>query len=106
MEVKPKIETDFQSNSEQSTIYLPNKAEIQNEQFENFKCSVCKLAEFPGKHLLVSIWLGIICHHEELHTAKTAVQCSKWAKGLSPPRLLVPGGLLISRLLVSRGLLL
>ena len=74
MEVQPKIETDFQAKSEpiddiNMNKIVPNKAEIQNE---NYKCPVCKLVEFTGKHLLIQHMA--MNHQNELRQKQ---QCSK-----------------------------
>jgi len=73
MEFQPKIETDFQAKSEPiddiNMNIIPNKAEIQNE---NYKCSVCELVEFTGKHLLIQHMA--MNHRNELRQKQ---QCSK-----------------------------
>ena len=111
MEVKPRIETDFQAKSEPiddinkgmeiienmknfpmkkdvqylyhtkglfmnqlaaSNKQIPVKPKIQAENLENYKCSVCKLVEFPAKILLIQHMFDD--HQKELWQKQ---QCSK-----------------------------
>jgi hypothetical protein len=64
MDIKPKIEADCKAKIEQIddinkgmeivvNMNISIKAEIQNENLENYKCPVCNLVEFSAKNLLI-----------------------------------------------------
>ena len=76
MKDQSKTEADFQAKSEPiddiDMNNILNKAEIQNE---NYKCSVCELVEFTGKHLLIQHMA--MNHRNELRQKQ---QCSKCCK--------------------------
>ena len=69
---KGHFKNQLADSKKQTVKQIPIKPKVQAENLENYKCSVCKLVEFPAKNLLIRHMFDD--HQKELWQKQ---QCSK-----------------------------